>query len=218
MSLKDVFIEELRDLYSAENQLVKALPKMAKATKTPALKSLFTAHLEETRGQVERLKQAFQIIGKKPTGQHCNGMEGVIKEGKEAIESDEEGPTKDVELIGAGLRVEHYEIAGYTAAIAIGKALGEKEIVALLTETLKEEQNAGKNLLTEAKPALKGATAEAGADQEEEDDKPGDAKEAESKTKSEEDEAEAAPSLDSPMTETPVKEIEEIKEEITAMQ
>ncbi|RXH58510.1 ferritin-like domain-containing protein [Granulicella sibirica] len=211
MSLKDVFIEELRDLYSAENQLVKALPKMAKATKTPALKSLFTAHLEETKAQVKRLKQAFQIIGKKPTGQHCNGMEGVIKEGKEAIESDEEGPTKDVELIGAGLRTEHYEIAGYTAAIAIAKALGEKEIAALLNETLKEEQNAGKNLLMESKPALKGASAEAGAGQEEEDDKPKDTKEAVSKTKSEKDEAEAAPSLDSPTTETPVKKSKKSK-------
>ena len=205
MSLKDVFIEELRDLYSAENQLVKALPKMAKATKTPALKSLFTAHLEETKGQVERLKQAFQIIGKKPTGQHCNGMEGVIEEGKDAIESDEEGPTKDVELIGAGLRTEHYEIAGYTAAIAIAKALGEKEIAALLSETLKEEQTAGKNLLAESKPALKGATAEEDAGEEEEDDEPKDAKEAESEEKSEQDEAEAAPDLHSSETETLVK-------------
>jgi len=205
MSLKDVFIEELRDLYSAENQLIKSLPKMAKATKTASLKSTITAHLEETKGQVERLKQVFQIIGKKPTGQHCNGMEGVIEEGKDAIESDEEGPTKDVELISAGLRVEHYEIAGYTAAIAIGKSLGEKEIVALLTETLKEEQNAGKNLLNESKSALKGATSEDDADEEEEDDEPKDAKEAESKSKSEEDEQEAAPELASTKAPKPAK-------------
>ena len=191
MSLQDVLIEELRDLYSAENQLVKSLPKMAKATKTAELKSAFTTHLEETKGQVERLKQAFQIIGKKPTGQHCNGMEGVIEEAKDAIDSDEEGPTKDVELIGAGLRVEHYEIAGYTAAIAIAKALGQKEIVSLLDASLKEEQNAGKKLLLESKAALKGAAAEEDAEEEEEDDEPKDAKQAESKKKSEDDEAEA---------------------------
>jgi ferritin-like metal-binding protein YciE len=195
MSLQDVFIEELRDLYSAENQLVKALPKMAKATKTASLKSAFTNHLEETKGQVERLKQAFQILGKKPTGQHCEGMEGVVKEGKEAIESDEEGGVKDVELIGAGLRVEHYEIAGYTAAIAIAKSLGQKEIAALLNENLKEEVAAGKLLLAESKPALKSASSEDDAAEEEDDDEPKDAKEAESKAKSEKDEAEAAPEL-----------------------
>ena len=195
MSLQDVFIQELRDLYSAENQLVKAFPKMAKATKTPELRAAFTNHLEETKGQVERLKQAFQIIGKKPTGQHCNGMEGVIEEGKDAIESDEEGPTKDVELIGAGLRVEHYEIAGYTTAIAIAKALGQKEIAGLLTETLKEEQNAGKALLLQSKTALRGATAEDDADEEEDEEEPKDAKEAESEKKSEQDEAEAASEL-----------------------
>ena len=204
MSLQDVLIEELRDLYSAENQLVKALPKMAKATKTAELKNLFTTHLEETKGQVERLKQAFQIIGKKPTGQHCEGMEGVVKEGKEAIESDEEGPVKDVELIGAALRVEHYEIAGYTAAIAIAKALGQKEIATLLSETLKEETAASKKLLTESKPALKGASSEEDADEEEEDDEPKTPKEAESKAKSEQDEAEAAPELDLP-SEKPAK-------------
>ena len=206
MSLQDVFIEELRDLYSAENQLVKALPKMAKATKTPELRAAFTTHLEETKGQVDRLKQVFQMIGKKPTGQHCNGMEGVIEEAKDAIESDEEGPTKDVELIGAGLRVEHYEIAGYTAAIAIAKALGQKEIAGLLSETLKEEQNAGKKLLVESKTALKGATSEDDADEEEEDDEePKDAKEAESEQKSEQDEAEAAPEFASSEPSTPVK-------------
>lgn len=168
MSLQNVFIEELRDLYSAENQLVKALPKMAKAASTPELKTLITEHLEETRGQVERLKQAFQHLGKKPVGQHCNGMEGLIEEGKEAIESDEGGAaSKDIHLIGAALRVEHYEIAGYTAAIEIARALGQKEIGALLKETLEEEKNASKNLLSEAKPLLKEAGSAEGAVQEE---------------------------------------------------
>jgi ferritin-like metal-binding protein YciE len=142
MSLQNVLVDELRDLYSAENQLVKALPKMAKAAVSPELKDLFTIHLEETKGQVERLKQAFEHLGKKATGQHCNGMEGLIEEGKDAIGKDEEGATKDVCLIGAALRVEHYEIAGYTSAIAISKVLGHKEVAGLLTETLVEEQNA----------------------------------------------------------------------------
>src|SRR5271154_2762485 len=136
MSLQEVFIEELRDLYSAENQLVKALPRMAKAASTPELKTLITEHLDETRSQVERLKQVFQQLSKKPTGQHCNGMEGLITEGKEAIESREEGAPKDIHLIGAALRIEHYEIAGYTAVINIAKALGQKDITALLKETL----------------------------------------------------------------------------------
>ena len=195
MSLQDVFIEELRDLYSAENQLIKALPKVAKAAKSPEMKQLITAHFEETKGQVERLKQAFEKLGKKPTGQHCNGMEGVVEEGKEAIESDEEGPVKDVQLAGASLRVEHYEIAGYSAAIDIAKALGQKEIAALLAETLAEEQAAGKKIQALAKVAVKAAAAEDDAEEEEDSDEPEDEEEAESDKKSQEDEAEAAPAL-----------------------
>jgi ferritin-like metal-binding protein YciE len=188
MSLQDVLIEELRDLYSAENQLVKALPKVAKAISNPELKSLVKDHLEETKGQVQRLREVFQHLGKKPTGEHCKGMEGLIAEGTEAIESEEEGASKDVELIGAALRVEHYEIAGYTVAIRIAKALGHKEIVSLLTQTLEEEQSAGKNLLAEGKPILTEAASEEHADEEEEDDEPGDEEEAETARKSEEDE------------------------------
>lgn len=195
MSLQDVFIEELRDLYSAENQLVKALPKMAKAASSAELRSLITDHLAETKGQVDRLKEAFGHLGKKPTGQHCNGMEGVVEEGTEAIESDEEGAVKDVQLIGAALRVEHYEIAGYAAAIGIAKTLGQKEIVALLTETLNEEKTAGSKLLTQAKPLLKEAGAEKDAAEEEDDDEPEDAEEAESKQKSEKEERDAEPEL-----------------------
>ena len=196
MSLQDVFLEELRDLYSAENQLVKALPKMAKAATSPELKNIFTTHLEQTRTQVERLKGAFEQLGKKPTGQHCNGMEGLIEEGKDAIESDEEGAVKDVELVGGALRIEHYEIAGYTCAIAIAKELGETEIMALLNETLNEEKTAGKLVLGQAKPLLAEAGAEPEAHEEEEDaDHPKTAKKRESKRKSEQDEkaAKSAP-------------------------
>ncbi len=154
MSLQNVMIDELRDLYSAESQLVKALPKMAKGSSSPELKSLFTEHLEQTKGHVERLKQIFEKLGKKPTGELCKAMEGLVKEGREQLESDERGAAKDVGIAGAALRVEHYEIAAYTVAIAIAKSLGERDAVTLLTETLNEEKEAGKKVLAQSKPLL----------------------------------------------------------------
>ena len=159
MSLRDVLVDELRDLYSAENQLVKALPKMAKGACNEDLKELFTTHLEETKGQVQRLKEVFQHLEEKPTGEHCKGMEGVIAEGQEQLEKDDEDALKDVAILGAALRVEHYEIAGYTAAIAIARQLGEDEVVALLTETLNEEQQASEKVLSQAEPLFEEATA-----------------------------------------------------------
>jgi len=157
MALKDVLIDELRDMYSAENQLVKALPKLAKGAEAAELKSLFTSHLEETKGQVARLKQVFEILGEKPTGEHCKGMEGVIAEGAESLEKDEEGASFDAGIVGAALRTEHYEIAGYTAAISMATTLQMGDIVGLLEENLKEEleaankvQAAGKTIFGEA--------------------------------------------------------------------
>jgi ferritin-like metal-binding protein YciE len=195
MSLKDVLIDELRDLYSAENQLLKAMPKAAKQIESDELKQIFKQHLEESKGQVERLKQIFGILGKKPTGKHCEGMEGAIKEVQEALEEDEEGALKDAGIIGAGMRVEHYEIAGYTVAIAMAKQLGEKEIAGLLTETLKEETNQAKLVLNAAKKVLKEADEDKDEDkdedEEDEDSKPKSPKEQESEKESEEDEAEA---------------------------
>jgi len=160
MSLENVLIDELRDLYSAENQLVKALPKMAKGTSSPELKELITDHLEQTKGQVDRLKQIFEQLGKRPSGELCKGMEGLVKEGQEQLESDEEGAAKDVCIAGAALRVEHYEIAGYTAAIAIARALGKDEIVTLLEETLQEEEEAGQKVLEQTEPLLEEASSE----------------------------------------------------------
>ena len=194
MSLENVLVDELRDLYSAENQLVKALPKMAKGSVSAELKDLFTSHLEETKGQVERLKQVFEHLGKKATGEHCNGMEGLIEEGQDAIEKDEEGATKDVCLLGAALRVEHYEIAGYTAAIAIAKTLGEDEVVALLTENLNEEETAAKKVMAQSKPTLV-QSASQGDEEDDDDAKPKTAKEKESDRKSKQDQAAAAPGL-----------------------
>jgi ferritin-like metal-binding protein YciE len=169
MALQDVLVDELRDLYSAENQLIKALPKMAKGSNSSELKSLFTTHLEETKGQVERLKQIFQHLGEKPTGEHCKGMEGVIAEGAEALDKDEEGAVLDSCIIGAALRTEHYEIAGYTAAIAMANSLGHTDIEELLTQTLNEEQAAAEKVQAAAQPILK----EAVESPEEEDDEEG---------------------------------------------
>ena len=197
MSLKDVLIDELRDLYSAENQLVKALPKTVKGISDPGMKATVKEHLEQTKGQVLRLREVFSHIGKKPTGEHCSGMEGCIKEVTEALEKDEKGSLKDAGILGASLRVEHYEIAGYTAAIAIAKALKEKEIVALLTETLKEETAAAKNVLAGAPSVLKQAATQEDKDEdEEEEEKKKDPEEKESEQKSEEDEKEAAPEVE----------------------
>ena len=187
MALKDVLIDELRDLYSAENQLVKALPKLAKGAKNSELKALFTTHLEETKGQVLRLRQVFEIFGKKATGEHCNGMEGVIEEGADALEKDEEGASFDSGIIGAALRTEHYEIAGYTAAIAMSKVLGMDDVTKLLTETLAEEIGAAEKILAAGQPILEEAAGEP-----EEEESPKTAKEKTSEKKSKDDEKQAA--------------------------
>ena len=147
MSLRDVLIDELRDMYSAENQLVVALPKLAKGAKSGELEGLFTSHLDETKGQVERLKKVFSILEEKPTGEHCNGMEGVIEEGADALEKDEEGPSFDSGIIGAALRTEHYEIAGYEAAIDMANTLGLSDVSNLLTGNLNEEVAAAKKIV-----------------------------------------------------------------------
>lgn len=191
MALINVLVDELRDMYSAENQLVKALPKLAKGTKNARLKALFTAHLEETKEHVLRLKQVFEILEEKPTGEHCNGMEGVIEEGVDALEKDEEGASFDSGIVGAALRTEHYEIAGYMAAIAMADTLGLKDVSALLTKNLKEEQKAAEKILAAARPILQ----ESANQPEEEDKKPKTGKENYSAQKSREDEKKAAPSL-----------------------
>jgi ferritin-like metal-binding protein YciE len=195
MSLREVLIDELRDLYSAENQLVKALPKTAKGADSPELKQIFTQHLEETKGHVERLRQMFELLGKKPTGKHCKGMEGAIDEVKEALEEDEEGALMDAGIVGAAARVEHYEIAGYSASIMIATALGESEIVGLLKQTLAEEQTAAKLVMNTAKGILKEAYAQEGDDPSEPDKKPKSAKEKKSESDSKKDERGAAKGL-----------------------
>ncbi len=195
MALMDVLLDEMRDLYSAENQLVKALPKMSKGAIDPAVKSLIKNHLEETKGHVVRLRDAFVLLGKKPTGQHCNGMEGLIEEGQDALEKDEEGANKDLGICGASSRVEHYEIAGYTTAIGLAKALGQREVASLLNQNLQEEVAAAKAIYAGTKPLLRAALVIGDPSENEEEKKPKSGKEKYSGKKSKEDERKAAPSI-----------------------
>ena len=144
--LRDIYIDELKDLYNAENQLVKALPKMAKAASADELRQGFEQHLEQTKGQVQRLEQIFQKLGENPKGKKCKGMEGLIEEGSEVMEEDFEGAVKDAALIGAAQRVEHYEIAGYGTVRSMAETLGEDDHVSLLEETLEEEKETDEKL------------------------------------------------------------------------
>jgi len=139
--LKEPYVDELKDIYSAETQLVKALPKMAKAAVSAELRNGFQEHLTQTDGQVARLEQIFDRLGEKPAGKKCEGMGGLIKEGGEAAEEDYEGEVKDSALIGAAQRVEHYEIAAYGTVRAMAEKLGDEKAVQLLTQTLQEEKD-----------------------------------------------------------------------------
>lgn len=144
--LKELYIDELKDLYNAENQLVKALPKLTKAASSPKLKQGFEEHLEQTKGHVSRLEEIFEALDESPKGKKCKGMEGLIEEGSEMTEEDFEGAVLDAGLIGAAQRVEHYEIAGYGTARAFAEVLGESEHVSLLEATLAEEEQTDEKL------------------------------------------------------------------------
>ena len=152
-SLRDLFIEELRDLYSAETQLVKALPKMANAATDSQLKHAFTEHLEQTEGHVSRLEEIFEALDVKPSGETCQAMEGLIKEGSQMIKAEGDSVIIDSGLIGAAQRVEHYEMAGYGTARSLAQRLGEHEAATLLQETLDEDADADA-LLTEISESL----------------------------------------------------------------
>ena len=138
-NLHDVYVEQLKDLYSAEIQLIKALPKMAKAAASPELAQGFEEHLEQTKGHAARLEEIFKGLDEKPTGKKCKAMEGLIKEGAETIEENASPAAKDALLIAAAQRVEHYEIAGYGSVKTYANLLGESEAVRLLEQTLQEE-------------------------------------------------------------------------------
>ena len=139
-SLRDLWIDELKDLINAENQILKALPKMAKAAENDELRTAFEEHLEQTKGHVERLEQIFESIDETSRGKKCKGMEGVIAEGKELLEMDLPEPVGDAALIAAAQRVEHYEIAAYGTARTFAQVLGESDAASLLEQTLEEEK------------------------------------------------------------------------------
>ena|SRR5438270_14704 len=139
-NLEQLLIDELKDIYSAEKQITRALPKMAKAAKSPELKQAFETHLEETKGQIERLDEIFEGLGKKATGKTCHGMQGLIEEGTEMMQELGKGDVRDAALISAAQRVEHYEIAAYGTVREYAKILGRKDAVSLLEETLEEEK------------------------------------------------------------------------------
>jgi len=138
-TMQDLFVEQIEDLYDAEHQLVKALPKMAKAATSPDLRDAFESHLEQTKGHVERLEKVFATVKRKPKGQSCPAMQGLVDEGDEIVTNTEKSPLRDAGLIAAANRVEHYEIAAYGAARAFALPLGIEMAVDLLQATLDEE-------------------------------------------------------------------------------
>lgn len=154
------FIEELQDIYHAENQLTKALPKMAKAASTPKLKAGFEKHLEETKGHVIRLEEAFKLLDEPVKAKPCEAMKGLIKEGSEAIADHDRGLVRDVALIGAAQRVEHYEIAAYGTVHAMALLMKHNEVAKLLRRTLEEEGNTDKKLTAVAVEVNQAAFAE----------------------------------------------------------
>jgi ferritin-like metal-binding protein YciE len=153
-SLRKLYIEELKDLYSAEKQILQALPRMAKKATNPQLKAGFEEHARQTEQQVQRLDQIFEALGKSPRGKKCKGMEGLLEEGKEVMQEDMDNETRDAALIAAAQKVEHYEIAGYGTVRTYAQLLGEKEAVKLLQTTLDEEGMTDKKLTQLAESSI----------------------------------------------------------------
>lgn len=163
-SLRDLYVEQLRDLYSAETQLVDALPKMAHASSSAQLRTAFEQHLEQTKNHVKRLDQVFQGLNQKPTGKTCKAMQGLIAEGQETLKENAQPEVKDAALIAAAQRVEHYEMAGYGTVRSYAKALGDDRAMTLLQQTLNEEGEADKKLTQLAESGINlRANATAGA-------------------------------------------------------
>lgn len=145
-TLRDLYLNELRDLYSAETQLLEALPKMADAATSSQLKETFAAHLEEIEGHVSRLEEIFEALGEEPSGETCKAMEGLIEEGEEYVKASGDRDVRDAGIIGAAQRVEHYEIAGYGTARTLATRLGESDAADKLQATLDEEEQADHKL------------------------------------------------------------------------
>jgi ferritin-like metal-binding protein YciE len=167
-TLHDAFIDELRDSYDAEKQLIKALSKLAKAASSDELREAFSSHLEETRGHVERLEQVFASIDEKVRGKHCDGIAGIIEEGKSVMEEDFDEATMDACLIASGQRAEHYEMAAYGTLVAWARAMGHDEAADLLQETLDEEKAADEKLTGIAEAGINQEAADAAHPEEDE--------------------------------------------------
>ena len=159
-------IEEIRDLYDAERQLVKALPKMAKGASSDELRSLIETHLDETQEQVKRLERAFELLDEKPRGKHCAGIAGIIKEGSDLLEEDFDGAVLDAGIIAGAQRAEHYEMGAYGSVIAWAKQLGESEVASLLEDTLEEEKGADEKLRALAESSINQQAASESEDEE----------------------------------------------------
>ena len=166
-NLHELLIDEMRDIYSAENQILKALPKMAKKAKNPQLKAAFETHLRETEGQVARLQQIFEKLGKKPTGQKCAAMEGILEEGKELMAKDMVEEAMDAALIAAAQKVEHYEIASYGTVRTWANVAGMADVAKELQRTLDEEGATDKKLTALAESSVNIDAEEAGGEEEE---------------------------------------------------
>lgn len=167
-TLHDAFIDELRDTYDAEKQLTKALPKLAKAATDAKLRAAFETHLQETQGQIARLEQVFESLDEKVRGKHCDGIAGIIEEGKSIMEEDFDETTMDACLIAAGQRAEHYEMAAYGTLVAWAQAMGHAGAARLLQQTLDEEKAADKKLSGLAEGGINQVAADAAhADEEE---------------------------------------------------
>ncbi|HLK17856.1 MAG TPA: ferritin-like domain-containing protein [Bryobacteraceae bacterium] len=162
-NLEDLFVEQIEDLYDAEQRLVKTLPKMAEASTSPQLRQAFESHLEETKGHVRRLEQVFQALRKKPKGQTCDAMKGLIEEGDDMISNTEQSPLRDAGLIAAANRVEHYEIAAYGSVLSFAKTLGVQEALSLLDATLTEEKKADEKLTQIAETSVNESAARGAA-------------------------------------------------------
>jgi ferritin-like metal-binding protein YciE len=167
-TMKELLVDNLRDLFNAENQLVKALPRIAKKATTPLLAEALESHLAETEEQIERLREVFELLDERPGGKHCAGMEGLLEEGREALEHENEA-IRDAAIIGAAQRVEHYEIAGYGCAIAYAELLELSDVVAILNETLEEEKAADEQLSEIAENEVNPQAVLDGMDRDEED-------------------------------------------------
>ncbi|MGO8816498.1 MAG: ferritin-like domain-containing protein [Terriglobia bacterium] len=145
-SLKQLYVEELKDAYDAENQIVKALPKLIKATSTPQLREALEDHLQQTRGHVQRLEQIFESLGEPAKAKKCDGLRGILEEGEKTISDGEQGPVLDAGLIAGAQRVEHYEMAAYGSLKTWARQLGDNQAVRLLEQTLNEEKEADRKL------------------------------------------------------------------------